>query len=916
LKRIYSLIFLVILVIAPLLSVMVSTLSVDSTKLLDDTSEAIFDGDLTESVLDDGATLTEMHFTETSDSANGMYYICRRGIDTVAYFGVSMVKLLSGGTEFTLEFPGSKTVIPQGEKPTGSLTNYFYGNDVSKWRTGLQDYALLRYDEIYPGIDLVYKVCDGNLKYEFAVSPYADPGNIRIYYTDARFVEVSDDCLTVEKDGFRIDDGNLRVFQDTMCSDVGCMYSKNSDGTISFTLDEYDTSKTLVIDPLLVAYSTFLGGIEIDSIESLAVEDGYIYVAGDTNSPDFPLESPYDSTFNGTKDVFVAKLGKDGQTLIYCTFIGGTDVDYNHDLAVENGFVYICGNTHSDDFPLVKEIDNTLNGTNDGYVLKLNTNFQSIEYSTYIGGIGLDYSESIVVEDSYVYISGQSHDTGYPTVNAYDSTHSGLADAVVTKFDQDGQSLIFSTYLGSTGSDYGKALAVDEDGSVYVTGKTSSSGFPTALAYQPSLSGTSDMFLTKFSPSGTTLDFSTFFGGGGGEEAWDMVLGDESVFIVGQTSSSNFPTENPFDATYGGSTDCALVKFTSDGMTLMYSTYLGGSSTDVGTSISLESGSAVITGYTSSEGFPTIDSYLPNHAGSSDCFITKFSYDGGSLIYSTFHGGSEYDRANAIQVINGTAFVGGYTESPNFPMKDAQNSTLGGGSDGFVSVLSPDSDSDSLTDWYELLIGTNQYSIDSDNDNFLDGYEHAYGSDPIDPLDYPAMPQEWYDEIYEDLDGNEAQIMVLTALVSENTEFLNSLNASLYFLNETYLDDYDDVQDALDEIRDVLEGLGLSVGDSDYDGLDDLDEIAIGTDLLCIDSDTDNLNDAFEVKLGTDPLDDDSDADTYLDGIEYIAGTDPLDPLSYPGATQGIDPMLIYIAIGGGAVLIIVLVIGVKKRRG
>jgi len=234
------------------------------------------------------------------------------------------------------------------------------------------------------------------------------------------------------------------------------------------------------------------------------------------------------------------------------------------------------------------------------------------------------------------------------------------------------------------------------------------------------------------------------------------------------------------------------------------------------------------------------------------------------------------------------------------------------GTDGFLSILTQDSDMDSLSDWHEVLLGTDRFRIDSDNDNFLDGYEHAYGSDPLDPMDYPDMPQAWYDEINEDLNGNEAQILVLTALISGNTDFLNSLNASLYFLNGTYFDDYDDVQDALDEIRAVLADLGISAGDSDYDGLDDLDEISYGTDLLCIDTDVDNLNDAFEVKLGTDPLDDDSDGDTYLDGLEYIAGSDPLDPQSYPGSEMLPDYTLVIVVGVVGIVLVGVLY---KKRR-
>jgi len=213
--------------------------------------------------------------------------------------------------------------------------------------------------------------------------------------------------------------------------------------------------------------------------------------------------------------------------------------------------------------------------------------------------------------------------------------------------------------------------------------------------------------------------------------------------------------------------------------------------------------------------------------------------------------------------------------------------------DGFITILDIDSDFDSLPDFTEEIIGTNMFAVDSDNDNYLDSYEFYYGSDPLDSLSVPAMPQEWFDAIYVDLDGNATliqqiiswmdgnhtaietlfnyvegnatllldtiaavgentdQLVVLAALISQNTDLLSTLNA-------THIGD-------IDQIWDILDMLGVTVGDSDYDGLNDLEEIALGTDVLCIDTDCDNLNDAYEVKIGTDPLDDDSDDDTYLD---------------------------------------------------
>ncbi len=914
-NRILSIALLIVLVIAPMFPLFLVPRSDDAYHFVAEIPNDSVELEKTQSTIDTSLQ-SIMFFTGTPNSKNGFHFVCKRGIENIAYFGISQVRYYSEGHEFTLEFPGSNRVEPVAEAHTSSTTNYIIGNEPSRWRTGIQDFAILRYSEIYPGIDLLYKIQDGNLKYEFIVSPNANPDCIRLQYVDADCVEYLDDSLVISKGDACIKDTALHVYQNSDQSEVRCDFSLENENRIRFELGEYDVSKPLVIDPILLVYSTFIGGGNKDSIYSVAVEDGYIYVTGDTYSWDFSLMNAYDDTFNGSIDAFVVKFAPDGQSIIYSTFLGGSGNDYGLDIAVENGYAYFVGHTSSTDYPTYNAINSTFNGgPSDAVITKLSLDGQSLNYSSYIGGDDNDKFEGIAVENGFAYAAGSTYSANYPHIASWDPTYTGMGDAVVTKFTQDGQSFVFSTFLGNTGND--AALGIDvENGISYVTGSTSSSAFYTSASpFDDTYNGVSDVFLTIYASDGMGL-YSTFIGGDSSDKGHDIVVKDGYAYIVGQTGSTDFPTINAFDAIGEGDIDCFVLKMDKSGLVLSYSTYLGSSKVDVGWGIALDDGCAVVTGWTWDIDFPTYDAlYATHNGGISDAFVTKLSNDGQSLVFSTYLGGSDDDYGRGIAVENGSIFVGGTTGSVDYPVIDAFNSTPDGSNDDcFLSILSSDSDMDSLSDWHEGILGTDKYCIDSDNDNFLDGYEYEYGSNPADPLDYPAMPQDWYDEIFEALDGNEAQIQVLIALVSDNTEFLNSLNASLYLLNGTYREDYDNVTEALDEIRGVLEELGVTVGDSDYDGLDDLEELEYGTDLLCIDTDTDNLNDAFEVKIGTDPLDDDSDADSYLDGIEVIAGSDPLDPQSFPGSSEDMDPLILVLAIGGIGVVVIIILS--KKLRG
>ncbi len=893
--------------------------------------------------------LDMLHFTPSASVEDGIYYVARRGADPIAYFGRSEVYYVVGDTLIRLEFPGSKTVIPVAEELAASVTNYIFGSDPSGWRTGLRDCTVLRYADIYPGIDLVYSFLEENLKYEFVVAPLADPLLIHLRYPDADCVDVCDEGVTLSKGGYVVADTELMAFQEISgIATVECAFGSDDLSTISFSIGPYDSSLELIIDPIILLYGTYLGGSDSEEGRAVAVENGFVYVTGRTASSNFPLVNAYDTTYNGGDyDCFVTKIAADGQSLVYSSFLGGSTgwEDCGYGIAVEDAFAYVTGYTDSSDFPTVNAYDPTLNGT-ECFVTKFATDGQSLVYSTFLGGTVSDYGTAIAVENGYAYVTGSTSSPDFPTVNAYDSTHNGSHDCFVSKLAANGSSLVYSTFLGGTGQDTASGVAV-ENGLAYVTGTAHSSDFPLVNAYDSTYHGT-DCFVTKFAPDGNSLVYSTYLGSAYGS---GIAVENGLAYVTGETYSADFPTANAYDSIYNGLGDCFVTKLAANGSSLVYSTFLGGSSYDGGYGIAVEDGLAYVAGRTTSSDFPTLNAYDLT-LGASDCIAAVLAGDGKSLIYSSFLGGTNTDYGFGIAVEDGLACITGYTRSSDFPAPNAYDSTLGGTMDCFVATVpnDVDTDMDGLEDRDEAHLGTNRLCIDSDNDNFLDGYEVVYGSDPLDPLSYPGMPQSWYDAIYQDLDGNATLIQQVISWLDGNHTAIESLftflegNATLLIQtvnavdgNSTQLDllaalvtqDMDALSSLnathvgdMAQIRAVLDMLGVTVGDSDCDGLDDLDEIALGTNILCIDTDCDNLNDAYEVKIGTDPTDDDSDNDTYYDGAEVLAGTDPLDSLDYPGSittttTTTQPPMgieLVIIAGAAGSIGIAMLLVIMKRR--
>ncbi|HXJ96599.1 MAG TPA: SBBP repeat-containing protein, partial [Terriglobia bacterium] len=634
-------------------------------------------------------------------------------------------------------------------------SNYFIGNDPKKWRTNVANYAKVKYEGVYPGIDLVYYGNQRQLEYDFVVAPGADPAAIRL-----AFNREFHNAESLEIDG----DGNLRVRvknsevtfkKPVLYQPASTLVASNGqdakavdgrfhltdDHSVSVEVASYDRSKPLVIDPVL-SYSSFLGGTGDEAIASVSVavdSIGNAYVASGTLSTDFPVTSgSFQTGYGGSPaicdqgdsfcgDAFVTKINPAGTAIIYSTYLGGTSSDYAFGLAVDGaGNAYVTGTTESTNFPVTAGVfQPTFGGypvpcdayipCGDTFVTKLSPSGSSLVYSSYLGGSDSDYAEAIFADSAgNAYVTGSTASSNFPTTpGAFQTTFTGnytcigrsgatipCPAAYVTKVNPSGTALVYSTYLGgyTGGGDGGDGVVADALGRVTVDGSTCSTDFPiTSTAFQSRNAGICDVFLTVLNPAGSRLSYSTYLGGNGWESAYSLAVDAfGNAYLAGQTFSTNFPvTAGAVQTHYGGNSDAFVAKINptlSGAASLVYCTYLGGSSGDLAGGITVDGqGDAYVVGE-ASLGFPIADSLQAAVNGRSDVFVAELNPQGTSLTYSTYLGGSGDDLADfAALGQNGNLYVAGWTRSADFPTtpRVLQPSFGGGNRDLFVVKISP-----------------------------------------------------------------------------------------------------------------------------------------------------------------------------------------------------------------------------------
>jgi hypothetical protein len=656
------------------------------------------------------------------------------------------------------------TAQPKGRDELPGRVNYFRGNDSARWRTGLPTYARASYEDVYPGIDLVYYGNQRQLEYDFIVGPGADPGTIALAFEGAQALEVDENGnLILQTGGGRVTQRAPRAYQeiDGVSRNIPSRYALEDTRAIGsgsfsrptapdrrvvrFDVGPYDHRRPLVIDPVLV-YSTFLGGTGNDWAYGIAVDGaGNAYVSGFTESTDFPTTpATFEATMDGRYEAFVTKLDSSGSALIYSTYLGGTGGTLSQGIAVDGaGSAYITGYTDSIDFPTTPgAFDGTFNSlgvTYDTFVTKLEASGAALAYSTYLGGSSNDTGNGIAVDSAgSAYVTGGTNSSNFPTtVGAFDRALAGEADAFVTKLDATGSALAYSTYLGGLGGgeifEDGRAIAVDTAGSAYVTGWTQSSDFPTTPgAFDTTLNGTfsNDAFVTKLEASGAALAYSTYLGGSTFDIGYGIAVDSAgSAYVTGATVSSDFPTTpGAFDTTQSSEllSDVFVTKLEATGAALAYSTFLGGSEDDAAFAIAVDStGSAHVSGITGSSDYPTTPDAFDNtfHGGAYDALVTKLEPSGAALIYSTYLGGSGTDESYGIAVDStGNAYVSGVTYSFDFPTTAAAFDSSGNSDvDAFVTKVGlgvdTDQDGDGILDPVDNCpANANPDQLDSDSD--------------------------------------------------------------------------------------------------------------------------------------------------------------------------------------------------------
>lgn len=602
---------------------------------------------------------------------------------------------------------------------TGVRTNYLKGKR-HRWLTELPAYGAVIYEDLWPGIDLIYSGTNNSLKYEFVVKPETDPNQIRLAYRGASSIQINrEGRLDVATPLGRFQDKAPYSYQkiDGRQIPVPSAFKLDSlESNYGFRVGSYDPTKPLIIDPALLIYAGYLGGTADERAFGIAVDDsGNAYLTGTTSSSEvtFPVTAGADSSFAGVQDAFVIKINQTGRNIVYATYIGGTGDDVGFDIAVDKvGNAYLTGATSSGEgsFPVTIGPDLHYNGgAYDAFVAKLNASGNALAYCGYIGGAGADGGSAIAVDvNGNAFIAGGTNSTEvtFPTKVGPDLTYNGgqlFGDAFVAQVNTAGTALTFCGYLGGAGDDLGLAIAIDVSGNVFIAGGTTSSETTFPIVSGPDLTfngGLRDAFVAKLQAGGASLVYSGYLGGSAGETAFGLSLDAAgNVYIAGETTSSEttFPVKVGPDLSYNGGSDAFVAKVDSTGAGIIYCGYIGGADRDMATDVRVDGkGSAHVTGSTTSKAitFPiSVGPSLTFSGGSfnGDAFVAKVNHNGAKLDRCGYVGGSAEEIAYALALdSDGNDYLAGETSSTadTFPVLVGPDLTLNGGVDVFVAKVS------------------------------------------------------------------------------------------------------------------------------------------------------------------------------------------------------------------------------------
>lgn len=589
--------------------------------------------------------------------------------------------------------------LVSGISPLPGKSNYLIGNNPALWHRNVPQFSRVRYENVYPGIDLVFYGNQGQMEYDFQVAPGSDPAQAELQFEGSKRIELKDGSVILHAGSGSVHLRAPHIYQrvDGREQPVEGRFEMRAANRVGFAIGAYDRSRELVIDPVL-DYSTYFGGSGDELSTSVAVDgSGNIYLSGSTTSPNLPVSTtPFQSTLKGAQNVYVLKINVGGTSIGYLTYLGGSGTDSPAGIAVDaSGNAYLAGTTSSANFPTTP------------------TN-------------------------------------AYQAVPLAGST--GSSHVFVTALSLAGSTLNYSSYLSGNGTDVASGVAIDASQNVFVTGTTTSTNSsssnggssndqfpasypPETLAYQQYSRAAIQFFVTKVNTAAFgigSIPYSTYFGGGtpsngaavGGGIAVDgtgnvYFSGTTNFLFTGQSSATDFPildayqpcldtappaiNTNPQSCTYTTTptaTDAFVAKLNpnvSTGSQLIWSTYFGGAGTDSSTGVAIDTGAAnvFIVGTTNS---PNITPLNYNFGGyqaclntapgvtacttadtDTDAFVARFNNlaptstntttDVLALSYFSYLGGTGNDAGLAIAVDSADdALLTGWTQSTDFPI--------------------------------------------------------------------------------------------------------------------------------------------------------------------------------------------------------------------------------------------------------
>ena len=601
-----------------------------------------------------------------------------------------------------------------------STSNYYVGRDKSKWREKVANYARVKYESIYPGVDLVYYGNQQQLEYDYIVAPGADPNSIRLAIAGAHKVRVAPNGdLLLETANGSMSHHKPVIYQEIDGSrrEVAGNFILHGN-RVSFQVGDYDRSKELIIDPSL-SFLTYLGGSGTEEGKALTITTttGVTLVGGLTISANFPTSTPL-FTYTGTTDGFVSALDPAGKTLLVSTYVGGTGgVNLVSGIAVDASLLpamlYVAGTTTSPNLAVQNAAQPTYGGGGaDGWVARINlqvtiislsplkfTLATTIGFVTYLGGTGAEEITGLAMDQvsKDVFVTGLTTSSNFPVTAGAMQTHfGGVVNGFVTRYAAGTGVPVFSTYLGGSG--------LFEPNGIATYTNLATQAVTEYIAGQAIVSSTGKLgVLTALSGNGATSPFTKTFGTSTTVTTASAVTTDSagSIYVTGTTNTPGLTTLAPVQATYGGGGNDAFVAAYNSSGTATFFSYFGGAGYDVSDAIGVTltnnsdlttSINLFIAGYTTGS-FPTKSAIQGTYGGgSTDGFVTMFSTSHGSpyaLGYSTYLGGSGIDIIYGLAVgTAGNARVTGLTNSTNLPVSTgAFQSTNGGGYDAFVGEI-------------------------------------------------------------------------------------------------------------------------------------------------------------------------------------------------------------------------------------